>query len=181
MVSLWPHQIVKGQWFTTVKVRFDPGPTFPETGLGTGVGDVRGVEVGFSDDVAVIARVAILRFREQTLILVEEMGESIRAVLFRHFSQPRRLMVGVRSTAATEGDVRIAKPGSEPEKPSGIGRGGTKAEKKIIHGCISAAMVTQGKIGFGGTCIGKLNRAKSLTLPKVTHPIFSWCPCLPRP
>lgn len=178
MVSLWPHQIVKGQWFTTVKVRFDPGPTFPETGLGTGVGDARGIEVGFSDDVAVITRVAILRFREQTLILVEEMSESIRAVLFRHFSQPRRLMVGVRSTAATECDVRIAKPGSEPEKPSRT-RGNESREK--IHGCISVAMVTQGKIGFGGTCIAKLNRAKSLTLPKVIHPIFSWCPCLPRP
>jgi len=89
MASLWPYQIVKGQWFTTVKVRFDPGPASPEAGPGTSVG---GVEVGFSDDAAVIARVAILRLREQTFILVEEMGESIQAVLFRPFSQPRCLM-----------------------------------------------------------------------------------------
>jgi len=69
---------VKGHWFTTVKVRFDPGPAPPKAELGDGV---RGVEVGFSDDAAVIARVARLRLREQTFILVEEMGESIQAVL----------------------------------------------------------------------------------------------------
>jgi hypothetical protein len=116
VVSLWPHQTVKGQWFTTVKVRVDPGPTLPETGLGTGVGDV---EVGFGDDAAVSARVAILRLREQTLISVEEMGEDTQAVLFRPLPQPCRLMVGVRSTAATEGDARTAKSGFKPENPPG--------------------------------------------------------------
>lgn len=68
-----PHQIVKGQLFLTVKVRNDTGPAFPEIGLGTGVD---GVEVGVSDDVAVIARVAILRLREQTFILDDGMCPS---------------------------------------------------------------------------------------------------------
>lgn len=76
--GLRAHQIVKGQWFVTVKVRNDPEPRFPE--LGTGV---EGVEVGVSDDVAVTtARAAILRLREQTFILVEEMGKSLQALLF---------------------------------------------------------------------------------------------------
>lgn len=60
---------MKGQWFVTVKVRGDPGPAFPETGLGIGVD---GVEVGFRDDVAVKARVTTLRLREQVFILVAE-------------------------------------------------------------------------------------------------------------
>lgn len=68
-----PYQIVKGQWFTTVKIRNDPEPRFPETGLEAGVEDV---EVGFSDDVAVAARTAIWRLREQTFILVERMKMS---------------------------------------------------------------------------------------------------------
>lgn len=80
---LSPHQIVKGQWFTTVKVRNDPEPRFPETGLETGVEDV---EVGLSDDVAVSTRAAILRLREQTFILVERMDENVQAVLFQPFS-----------------------------------------------------------------------------------------------
>ena len=63
----------------TVKVRNDPEPTLPETVLGTGV---EGVEVGVSGDVAVTARVAILRLREQTFILVKEMSGSLQAVLF---------------------------------------------------------------------------------------------------
>ena len=78
--GLWTHQIVKGQWFVTVKVRNDPGPRFPDTGLETGVD---GVEVGLSDvDTLVTARAAILRLREQTFILDEGMGESIQAVPF---------------------------------------------------------------------------------------------------
>ena len=81
--GLQPHQIAKGQWFVIVKVRNDPGPAFPETGLGI---DVDGIEVGFSSDVAVTARVAILRLREQTFILVAKMGVSLQAVLFRPFS-----------------------------------------------------------------------------------------------
>lgn len=65
-------QIVKGQWFVTVKVLDAPGPTLPEAWLGTGV-----VETGFNDDVTVMARVATLRLSEQTFILVEEMAESL--------------------------------------------------------------------------------------------------------
>ena len=68
----WSHQIVKGQWFVTVKVLDAPGPTLPEAWLGTGV-----VETGFNDDVTVMARVATLRLSEQTFILVEEMAESL--------------------------------------------------------------------------------------------------------
>ena len=77
--GLRPHQIVKGQWFVTVKVRNDTGPAFPEMVLGIGVD---GVEVGFSDDVAVTARTAILRLREQTFILVVEMGASPKLCYF---------------------------------------------------------------------------------------------------
>ena len=66
-----PHQIVKGQWFVTVKVLNDPVAEFPETELGTGVDCV---EVEISDEVTVRARVAISRLREQTFILVEGMG-----------------------------------------------------------------------------------------------------------
>jgi len=73
--GLQSHQIVKGQSFVTVKVRNDPGPAFPEMGLEIGVD---GVEVGFSDDVAVTARTATLRLREQTFILVVEMGASLK-------------------------------------------------------------------------------------------------------
>lgn len=100
---------MKGQLFLTVKVRNDPGPALPDTGLGIGVDDV---EVGFNDDVAVTARATALRLREQTFILVEEMVVSLRAVLFR--LDPRRLVVGVRSTATTEADAQIAKSRSKP-------------------------------------------------------------------
>ena len=72
VVVLLRHQIVKGQWFVTVKVRNDPGPRLPETELGMGV--------GFSDGVVVVARVAKPRLREQNFILVEEMGVSLQAV-----------------------------------------------------------------------------------------------------
>lgn len=99
---------MKGQWFVTVKVRNDPGPAFPEMGLGIGMDDV---EVGFSGDVAVTARTATLRLREQTFILVVEMGASLQAVLFRPSTpRPQGLMAGARSTATTkEGDAQIAK------------------------------------------------------------------------
>lgn len=114
MVSPWPYQIVKGQWFTTVKVRFDPGPALLKVELGDGV---RGIEVGFSDDAAVIARVVILRLREHTFISVEEMGENVQAVLFRHFSQPRRLM-GLESAALPPPKVALESPSLEslPER-----------------------------------------------------------------
>jgi hypothetical protein len=70
--GLRSHQIVKGQWFTTVKVLDDPGPTLPEDELsGTGV-----VETVLGDDVIVTARVAMLRLREHVFILVEERGWS---------------------------------------------------------------------------------------------------------
>ena len=65
------HQIVKGQWFMTVKVLDDPGPRFPEVaGLGAGV-----VKTVLSDDVNIVtARVTNLRLREKAFILVEERG-----------------------------------------------------------------------------------------------------------
>ena len=87
---------MKGQWFVTVKVRGDAGPTFPETGLEIGV------EVGYSDDVAVTARVVSLRLREQTFIPVVEMDVGIQVVLYRpscfHAGPAAR-----RSTATTKG------------------------------------------------------------------------------
>ena len=106
--GLRPHQIAKGQWFVTVKVRNRPGPAFPETGLGIGVDD--DVEVGFTEDVAVTARAATLRLREQTFILVVEMDASLQAVLSRP-STPQGLVAGARGTATTkEGGTQIAKP-----------------------------------------------------------------------
>ena len=59
-----PHQIVKGQWFTTVKVLDDPGPTLPEDKLGAGV-----VDTVLRNDVIVTARITALRLREQVFIL----------------------------------------------------------------------------------------------------------------
>lgn len=123
--GLSPHQIVKGQWFTTVKVRNDPEPRFPETGLETGVEDV---EVGLSDDVAVSTRAAILRLREQTFILVERMDENVQAVLFQHSSQPHRLMFGARSTAPAD---RV--------KPGG----------KLSHGRILVVTITHARLTSG--------------------------------
>lgn len=114
----------------TVKVRNDPGPTFPATGLGT---DAEGVEVGFNDDVAVTARVTILRLREQAFILVEEMDESTQAVLFRPFLHLAASLLE-RSTAATKDDAQITKPSLEPENRSRMGRKGRKIEKNSCTG-----------------------------------------------
>lgn len=71
----WSHQIVKGQWFATVKVLDAPGPTLPEAWLATGVGKTE-----LNDDVTVTARAAILCLSEQTFILVEEMARSLCCV-----------------------------------------------------------------------------------------------------
>lgn len=142
---------MKGQLFLTVKVRNDPGPTFPESGLGIGVD---GVEVGFSDDVAVTARIAILRLREQTFILVGEMGASLQAVhvLFRpppRPSTPCDWSPQHRHRQRRRHEQPSQRSSSSPE-PFGMGR-------KPIHGCISAAIISQNNICFGHTCIGRLN------------------------
>ena len=141
--GLQPHQIVKGQWFVTVKVRNDPGPAFPEMGLGIGVDDV---EVGFSNDVAVTARAATLRLREQTFILVAEMDAGLQAVLLRPFS-PHGWS---RSTATTKGGDAHSLSRDPSPNPSECGTREDESRENPTHGCISIKMT-------GRTRVGELN------------------------
>lgn len=131
----------------TVKVRGDAGPTFPETGLEIGV------EVGYSDDVAVTARVVSLRLREQTFIPVVEMDVGIQVVLYRP-------SCGARSPPEHRHHQRLL--------------------KSLVKSRISRFDKPEGCDNFWHTSIDKLN-TKISVLPKVIHPIISWHHCLHRP
>lgn len=166
--DLWSYQIVKGQWFVTVKVRKDPGPAFPETGLGTGVD---GVEVGLSDDdVVVTARAAILPLREQTF-----MGR-VRVSKLCHF-ESCCLMVGARSTAAKV-TLKSPSPGLSLKNPPGWNEGRRKLRKdSSVDVRYSAVILRTRLVGLGRTSSVRQIGTKGFTLPNVTHPIISWYPC----